>query len=250
MRELLSGAAEAVLDLVFPPSLYCVCCGNIIDGSRSYSLCDHCMSRIKWTFEEKATPDGMRIVTCCEYGIYERSLIFALKYNGKRNVARNIAEIMADRWKAADMEGGHARDGGAFLIVPVPVHAAKRRSRGFDQMDLISKHFAAKTGIPRLCCLERIKETRPMRGLGPEERKANVAGSFRLRPGVGREDLAGKKVILLDDFCTTGSTADACREALEEAGPVEVILFTFAARFDRMGEGFPEEDGPQADLEI
>ena len=249
MRELLSGAAEAVLDLVFPPSLYCVCCGNIIDRSRSYSLCDHCMSRIKWTLEEKSTPEGMRIVTCCEYGIYERSLIFALKYNGKRNVARNIAEIMADRWGSRE-EPGTCPQSEDPVIVPVPVHETKRRSRGFDQMDLISKHFAAKTGIPRLCCLERIKETRPMRGLGPEERKANVAGSFRLRPGVGREDLAGKKVILLDDFCTTGSTADACREALEEAGPVEVILFTFAARFDRMGEGFPEEDGLQTGLGI
>ena len=235
---------DAALDLVFPPSLYCVCCGNIIDGTRSYSLCDHCIERMHWTLEEQMTKGGMRLLTCCEYGIYARSLIFALKYNGKRNVARNIAEIMADRWRAGMPGGGGEEDcgdGTGYVLVPVPVHGSKRRARGFDQMDLISKHLSKNLGIPRLSCLERNRETLPMRGLGPEERRANVAGSFRLKkrfadacgPDGGEGALSGKTVILLDDFCTTGSTAEACRDALTPACPEEVILFTFAARLDR-----------------
>lgn len=251
-------ALEALMELIYPPSLYCVCCGNIIDGSRSYSLCDHCIQRIKWTMDEQSTSGGLRLITCCEYGIYERSLIFALKYNGKRNVARNIADIMADRWRAgcatecaggsiasgeAEMPGQHSDTAapepcGAMehVIVPVPIHPKKRRERGFDQMELISKHLSENLGIPRSLCLERTRETLPMRGLGPEERRANVSGSFRMRPGADRADIAGKRVILIDDFCTTGSTADACAEALMPAGPKEVILFTFAARLDRGGD--------------
>ena len=235
---------DAALDFIYPPSLYCVCCGNIIDRTRSYSLCDHCIERIHWTLDEQRTQSGMRLLTCCEYGIYERSLIFALKYNGKRNVSRSIADIMADRWRAGGL--GEALsvdrpDVTECVIVPVPIHESKRRKRGFDQMELISEHLSENLGIPRSCCLERTRETLPMRGLGPEERRANVEGSFRLKKRAGMRlnagdpaaALAGKTVILVDDFCTTGSTAEACREALLPAGPKEVILFTFAARLDR-----------------
>ena len=52
------------LDALYPPSLYCVCGGNIIDGSRSYSLCDHCVRRIQWTLDEQRTSVGLRLITC------------------------------------------------------------------------------------------------------------------------------------------------------------------------------------------
>ena len=66
------------LDLLYPPSLYCSCCGNLIDESRTYNLCDHCMSHIRWDGGEPEERDGMKSIFCTRYGIYERSLIFAL----------------------------------------------------------------------------------------------------------------------------------------------------------------------------
>ena len=99
-RERLS---DFLLDCIYPDSLYCICCGNIIDGSRSYSLCDHCMTHLHWTLEDPVTIKGIRLISCVEYGIYERSIIFALKYDGHKYIADTIGEIMADRIRSSEL---------------------------------------------------------------------------------------------------------------------------------------------------
>ena len=112
MKNAATGAARAMiskgLDLLYPPALYCICCGNIIDESRTYHLCDHCMAHIRWDGQPPqkvkfAGGDGIAGVAgglvpflslrCTQYGLYERRLIFSLKYNGKKYIARDLAQI-------------------------------------------------------------------------------------------------------------------------------------------------------------
>ena len=208
--------------LIFPERLYCSCCGNIIDKTRTYSLCDHCMERFRWNLNPPMEIDGKRFITCTEYGIYERTLIFRLKYNGDRNISRIIAEIMDDKLKQAKVEGD--------LIIPVPLHPKKERRRGFNQTVLIGRHLAERTGMDFYPgALKRVRETKAMRGLSSEERRDNIQGAIELTGGY--EGFArGKRALLVDDFYTTGSTAMACAKALEQAEPLDITVLTYARR--------------------
>lgn len=237
MKELLDRAAggllgklargvDYALDLLYPPALYCSCCGNLIDESRTYHLCDHCIAHIRWDGAEPRNLDDMKLLRCTQYGLYERTLIFDLKYNGKTYIARDIAEIMADRLTLAEVDFD--------VIVPVPMWRGKERERGFNQAALIGKYLGRRTGKP--CwdhCLVRTVDTRPMRGLSPTEREENVKGKFALSEKYGTM-LEEKRVLLIDDFYTTGSTARACYEALMsgDAGnaPASVTFLAFAAK--------------------
>ncbi|MCI7413809.1 MAG: ComF family protein [Clostridiales bacterium] len=214
---------ESVLDLIYPPSLYCNCCGNLIDETRTYNLCDHCIRHIRWDQDPPRERDGMRTLRCAQYGIYERTLIFSLKYNGHKYIARDIAEMMRDRLEAA----------GIFfdVIVPVPMNPTKERARGFNQAALIAKHLGRLTGADSVPgALRRTRDTRPMRGLSPTEREENIRGS--IEPDMETaERIRGRTVLLLDDFYTTGATALECRKALMHAEPADVIFIAFAAKY-------------------
>lgn len=213
-------------DLIFPSSLYCICCGKMIDQTRTYSLCDHCMTHMRWNIEEPKVKNGLATLKCCDYGIYARSIIFSLKYNGRTWIAEQIGRIMADRLADAGLVSDPART----VFVPVPLHPAKERRRGFSQTALITEYLSAFTGIRKAeGALRRVKETRPMRGLGPAERRRNIEGSLRM-PDAYRGFAKGKKIIIVDDFYTTGSTGEECARALQGASPDSLLLFAFAAR--------------------
>ncbi len=222
LGEEIKRGIDTVLDLVYPQGLYCHCCGNAIDDSRTYRLCDHCISRFRWDGEEPKEVGGMKMMRCVEYGLYERTLIFSLKYNGKKYIARDIGQIMADRLSLSQVEFD--------VILPVPLHPDKERRRGFNQAALMGKYLGKLTGKPCIAHgLLRMTDTKPMRGLSPEERIENVKGKFALNEKYVTM-FRGKRVLLIDDFYTTGSTAQACRAALLEGEPAEVLFLAFAAR--------------------
>lgn len=222
MMDSFKNILDKGLDLLYPQSLYCICCGNLIDSTRTYNLCDHCMEHFRWDGSDIKCSDGLKMLRCTRYGIYERTLIFDLKYNGKKYIARDIAQIMADRIALAEIDFD--------VIVPVPMFWKKEQARGFNQAALIGKHMGKITDRPCMAhALIRTEETAPMRGLGPTERKQNVKGKFALREKCGKM-LKGKKILLIDDFYTTGSTAKECSLALKAAEPEDVYFLAFAAR--------------------
>ncbi|MBQ3281271.1 MAG: ComF family protein [Eubacterium sp.] len=229
--DIISDLIDRLLGLLYPDQLYCICCGNIIDETRMYSLCDHCIRHIVWDTappgqigDDAGESGSMKAMRCCQYGIYERTLIFSLKYNKKRYIARHIAEMMRDKLKSIN------RDRSYDIIVPVPLYKGKERKRGFNQTFLIGKYLGKYLGIECLPdVLIRVRETRPMRGLSPQERAENIAGCFAVNEELA-EEITGKRVLLLDDFYTTGATAMECRSELNKAHPASVTLFAFAAK--------------------
>ena len=227
----LTNIKSNLLDIAYPKNLYCVCCGNIIDDTRSYSLCDHCMLHVSWDTEPAVqTAESLKMLRCTRYGIYERSMIFALKYDGHKYIANTIAEIMRDRIK---LDKEWETENKNALLVPVPMHKNKKRARGFNHAELISKSLSELTGMDMLDALLRTKETRPMRGLGADERRRNISGTMEVKSYL-KKWISGRKVILVDDFCTTGSTGSECAKALYEAGAEEVRLLVFAARVQKL----------------
>ena len=112
-------------------------------------------------------------------------------------------------------------------VVPVPLHWRKRWSRGFNQAELLARPIAKRRQIPVLRALRRKRSTEVQATLAVAGRRRNVQGAFEARLNV-----AGKRILLVDDVMTTGATASACAMALKRAGAKSVSLVT-VARVDR-----------------
>lgn len=243
MKRILSAFGEGFLDLIFPSNIYCISCGNIIDDTRPYALCDTCVRSLRWAngrtcercgkiLQEDYGPDlctdcidGDHVFekgfTCVEYGAAERELIHRFKYKDQAYLGRKMAEIMYDRILAEELR--------ADLILPVPMFRRKERQRGYNQAAVLAANLAKRMGIP--CdtkLLVRTMETEAMSRLSAPDRRENIRGAFSVPPN-RRDKLAGKTVLLVDDVYTTGSTADACAAALLAAGASRVYVFTFAS---------------------
>jgi len=109
----------------------------------------------------------------------------------------------------------------ADFIVPVPIHWSRRYHRGFNQSELLCESFPRESTKTKM--LERIRATRPQVGLTPDERRQNLRNAFACRTNV-----AGKKILLVDDVITTGHTVGECAKTLKNAGALEVMAVAFA----------------------
>jgi ComF family protein len=111
-------------------------------------------------------------------------------------------------------------------ILPVPLHRARLRNRGYNQSALLAQKLGKLAGLPVVeNCLIRIKDSEPQaRTRTGEERRRNVAGAFACKDDV----LSGSRVILIDDVCTTGATLEACAETLKHSGVTSVWGLTIA----------------------
>jgi ComF family protein len=110
--------------------------------------------------------------------------------------------------------------GREYLLVPVPLHPARRAWRGFDQALLLARDASERWGVPVTEALVRTRDQEPQARLDPERRRANMKGAFRVaRPAA----VAGRPILLVDDVATTGSTLLEAAEALEGAGASWVL---------------------------
>ena len=158
-----------------------------------------------------------RISRCRAIGEYDgalRAIVHALKYDGRRSLARPLAARMREH--GADVLAG------AAAAVPVPLHASRRRERGFNQAYDLARHL----GLPVCAALRRTRPTVPQVSLAAARRHGNVRGAFTATRAVAA--LAGTIVVLVDDVSTTGATLEACARALEDGGVREVRALTAA----------------------
>lgn len=178
------------------------------------------------------------------YGVYQgplRSFIHLLKYDGMQPISRGLGRLLAESLRCAgelDPSAGPR----SILVVPVPMHRAKRRRRGFNHAALLARAAIAEmrhthhgwTFELAPDALERRKSTASQAGLTPHQRRRNLRGAFTA-PSPAR--LAGRHVLLVDDVYTTGATARACSRVLMEAGATSVLVGT-TARAQREGVAF------------
>jgi len=112
------------------------------------------------------------------------------------------------------------------MIVPVPLHSAKKREREFNQAERLAAHLSAVTHLPvNTRLLRRVEPTRTQTLLTRPQRAANVRNAFALRQ---EQKLRGERIVLLDDVLTTGATTSACAKVLLAAGAGEVCVWTVA----------------------
>ncbi len=201
---------KALLDLLLPAT--CPGCG--LEGVALCSDCRRIMGRRM--DEPAAAPIGLavdmpagiaQLEWCCAYTGPARAALHALKYDGELRLVEPLAELMAERWRRAGTGGDR--------LTFVPVHAQRKRERGFDQAELLARAVGHKLGLPVSSALERAEQTAAQHKLGRSARAANVGHAFTVAQ---RGDLRGAWVLVVDDVVTTGATLAACARALYAAG--------------------------------
>jgi ComF family protein len=149
-----------------------------------------------------------------------RSIVHALKYEGRRSLAKPLGALMKTR--------GVEVLCGADFAVPVPLHGSRRRERGFNQAEDLARHV----GLPVLRALRRSRRTPPQADLPAARRHNNVSKAFVLHGSA--DAIAGRIIVLIDDVSTTGATLDACARVLKMAGATEVRALTAARVVSRL----------------
>lgn len=225
-------SGQSLLDLLLPP--YCLHC----KAAGSW-LCEDCIRQIKFIAAASichrcgipVTPqsscqqchthplqyiDGIRSAALFDENPM-RSAIHYLKYKNHKAVAHSLAQMLAD---------AVARYGlSADVIVPVPLHSSRQKMRGYNQSELLAKRLGTLLDWPvDAAAVSRTKKTRSQMSLGVLERRQNVADAFACTD----HRLAGRRVLLIDDVCTTGATSDACAAALKAGQAHSVWGLTLA----------------------
>ena len=149
-----------------------------------------------------------------------RDVIHEFKYNRQIHLRHLVA-----RWLRAALDDERLRDHQFDVIVPVPLHPARQRERGFNQASLLAELLSAHTSIPSRPLLKRIRYTTTQTALDRSERMENLHNAFRLRKNA---DVRGLRVLLIDDVLTTGSTLSECARVLKRAGAISVHAATAA----------------------
>lgn len=228
-----------VLDTVLPPQ--CMAC-RAPAGAQG-ALCPACWTQVEFiaaplcgrtgipfaydpgegiaSAEALLTPPRYaraRAVAC--YGDVVARLVHGLKYYDRLETAPSLG-----RWMA--------RSGAELLresdvVVPVPLHVWRCLWRRYNQSALLARVVARAGGVPlSIGALKRTRRTRSQVGLSGEQRRANVARAFRVDAARAGE-IAGRRVLLIDDVLTSGATANACADALLRAGAGAVDVLVFA----------------------
>jgi ComF family protein len=230
----------ALLDFLFPP--LCHVCRTFIPEAGSLHICAPCREKMPAITHPLCTVCGVPFAgagadhacgRCLLHPpgfnaaraalIYEgpvRSLIHAFKYNHKIHLRRPLGLLTAQ--SLADFVALYAPD----LIVPVPLHVKRLRDRGFNQAILLGEVLSHEWHIPmHRQAMRRIRWTEPQINLTAEQRRDNVRGAFSVGDAAV---VAGRRVLLVDDVFTTGSTVEECSKVLKKTGAAEVVVITVA----------------------
>jgi ComF family protein len=210
----------------------CYACGNHLLRNEKL-ICTECyilIPRTNYHLEEnnpvaKLFWGRCRIEKAAAFSFYNRDsrirkLIHNLKYNGIRDVGFELGRI----YGLALLKSEFLKD--IELIIPVPLHPSKKRTRGFNQSEIISKGISEVTGLPvDTRTLERITLTGTQTKKSRYERWVNVEGIFYVADPAS---ISGKHVLLVDDVITTGSTLESCAVELLKADGVRVSVAALA----------------------
>jgi len=213
---------QRLLDVLLPPS--CPGCGH--EGEIVCAKCRHVLTRrlgepagVPLGLSGRAPAGIVQLEWCAAYNGPARACLHALKYDGERRLVGPLAEIMAERWARASIGGD--------VLVPVPVHAARRRQRGFDQAELLAHGVGQHLNLKVVLAVRRLSRTTAQHSLGRRARAANVGHAFAADPALAQQ-VRGRWVVLVDDLSTTGATLSGCAAALYASGALAVSALTLA----------------------
>ncbi len=206
----------------------CPLCDRTVDRV----LCRYCQRQLQDS--QLTTPDRswQGDLPLFAWGKYEGGVkrsIGKLKYDGHQEIASLYGEWLADSWQQAQQI---AIPTNKLIVIPIPLHAEKMATRGFNQAELIAHSFCRFTGAKLDLSLQRTRSTVAQFGLSKSARQENVAGAFAIDPKSTLKP--GVTVLLIDDIYTTGATvrsaADVLRSCQIDVCGVAVVAVTAMGR--------------------
>ncbi len=217
---------------LFFPRLCIACSVHLVRGEKV--LCTECLlSMARTDFHlrrdnalEQAFWGRCLVERAAAFSVYNRGsrirkLIHALKYSGRKDIGKMLGELYGNILS----ESGFMLD--IDIIVPVPLHPARQRKRGYNQSEYIAYGLSEATKVTvKNNIIRRIEQTGTQTKRGRYERWENVKGLFFVPEP---QEVSGKHILVVDDVITTGSTMEACVNALHEAGEVKVSIVALAA---------------------
>ena len=207
-----------LINILFPPK--CVLCRKLLEQPET-DLCHACRTDSpECPVSRRKLPYLDSWVAVWYYEGHVRSSLLRYKFRGTRSYAEAYGRLLAMKLQQEHPEGFD-------LIVWVPISRLRRFERGFDQVELIARIVSQEFRVPAAGLLKKIRHNRPQSGIiGDGQRRANVLGAYIL---TDPKQVAQKRVLLLDDIVTTGSTAGECARMLLSAGAKEVHFGAVAA---------------------
>lgn len=231
---------RALLDVILPP--VCHICHSFIPDAGELHICGSCLGRLQLVSPPLCTlcgipfsgaGDNHRCGACTvepphfdaarAHFLYEdpiRELIHSFKYT--RSIHRRLPLALLALEGIRPIAAACNPD----MVVPVPLHRSRLRERGFNQAILLGGIVSQRLALPMVAdALMRTRATEAQIKLSATERRTNVKGAFSVKKPV---QVAGKKILLLDDVMTTGSTMNECAKELKKAGAAAVFAVTIA----------------------
>ena len=215
----MSGPLGVVLDLLFPPK--CVFCGKVLDSGED-GLCRRCQKELPWLTGGEAELKGEFFSLCAaplRYQDQVRDSIRRYKFKGRRGYHKVYGKLVA--------QCVHDHLAGRYdLITWVPLSDRRKKERGYDQAFLLASAAALELGEVAVETLRKARDTDPQSGITEAaQRRANVLGAYT---PVDPELVAGKRVLVIDDVVTTGSTLSECARTLRTMGAADVVCAALA----------------------
>jgi ComF family protein len=234
--------ARLALDIALPT--LCVACREPVHGE---GVCAACWSKLSFiaapycprmgipfvydpgpellSMEAIANPPAYsRARAAVRYDEVAKTLVHALKYQDRTDLAPAMG-----RWMA---RAGLELLSEADVLVPVPLHWKRGWSRRYNQSGALARVIERQSGVKLVTeALRRVRSTQQQIGLTRTERASNVQGAFKVAPD-RKADIAGRRVILVDDVLTSGATVDACARTLLRAKAAQVDVLVFARVVD------------------
>lgn len=210
---------DFVLDLLFPPR--CVFCQKLLKSDET-GYCSECQSKLPWIIGREAEQKFEFVSLCVSPLWYQenvRESVHRYKFNDHSGysktygylVAQSVSDHLSDRFD---------------LISWVPLSSKRLRKRGYDQAKLIAMDAARNFNCIAVETLRKVRNTDMQSRISDDAaRRANVLGAYEV---VNLEQIAGKRVLLIDDVVTTGATFSECARILRMAGAIDVVCASFA----------------------
>lgn len=216
-----------LIDIFFPQNIKCIICGK---EDNEYGICDDRYSKlpfIKGIVCKKCGTNVKNGDVCIEckgnnlefertFAIFDyegkiRRTILDLKQNGEKYLAKPLSIVIVDYLEDLDMKFD--------MIIPMPIHTARRKERGFNQCELLLEEVKSRFGNVYEDVLIRHKDTPHQTGLNRDNRKNNLQDAFKVKD---KSKIKGKTVLVFDDIYTTGTSMNECARTLKKSGAGKV----------------------------
>ena len=218
---------DGLLNLLFPPK--CCICGRILTHP---GICSACEAKLPRTEGQavQTLEGGLRCASPLFYEAGVREALLRFKFYGARWAAEPFGELIAEC--AAEEFSGEFD-----TVTWAPVSKKRKKERGYDQAELLARSACCLWETEPVRLLEKVVNNPAQSGLQDESaRRANVLGVY---DAVSEEQISGKKILLIDDICTTGATLHECSRVLLDAGADAVMAVTAARTRKKAGQKVP-----------